>query len=43
LQAKTSDDILYDNNPDPLKGYWNDDCLEIFIDASVFDTITLNK
>ncbi|WP_026376688.1 sugar-binding protein [Aestuariibacter salexigens] len=32
LLAEIQDDILYDNNPDPLVGYWSDDCLEIFVD-----------
>lgn len=33
LLAEITDDILYDSNPDPLKFYWEDDALEIFIDA----------
>ncbi|GAA0858441.1 sugar-binding protein [Aliiglaciecola litoralis] len=32
LQAKITDNILYDNNPNPVEGYWSDDCLEVFID-----------
>lgn len=32
LQAKITDDMLYDNNPNPIDGYWSDDCLEIFVD-----------
>ena len=30
--AKITDDVLIDNNRNPLKRYWDDDCLEIFID-----------
>ncbi len=30
--AKITDDILVDNNRNPLKRYWDDDCLEIFVD-----------
>ncbi|WP_232459776.1 DUF6265 family protein [Winogradskyella sp. PC-19] len=32
LLAEIKDDILIDNEKDPLKTWWNDDCLEIFID-----------
>lgn len=32
LLAEIQDDVLFDNHPDPLKAYWDDDCLEIFID-----------
>lgn len=32
LLAKINDDILFDQHPDPLYLYWDDDCLEIFID-----------
>lgn len=33
LLAEITDDILYDSHPDPLEQYWEDDTLEIFIDA----------
>jgi hypothetical protein len=33
LQAEITDDVLYDFHPDPLKQYWDDDALEIFIDS----------
>jgi len=33
LLAEINDDILYDSHPDPLEHYWDDDTLEIFIDA----------
>ncbi len=32
LLAEIKDDILIDNYEDPLKAWWDDDCLEIFID-----------
>ncbi|SET38804.1 CBM9 family sugar-binding protein [Thalassotalea agarivorans] len=32
LQAEITDDILFDQHADPLYFYWDDDCLEIFID-----------
>ena len=32
LLVEITDDILYDQRKDPLKRYWDDDCLEIFID-----------
>ncbi|WP_405576713.1 DUF6265 family protein [Winogradskyella sp. Asnod2-B02-A] len=32
LLAEIKDDILIDNNPDPLVAWWDDDCLEVFID-----------
>ncbi len=32
LLAEIKDDVLIDNNPDPLIAWWDDDCLEIFID-----------
>ncbi|MDJ0794262.1 MAG: sugar-binding protein [Woeseiaceae bacterium] len=32
LLAEIEDDILYDAHRDPLVQYWDDDCLEIFID-----------
>ena len=32
LLAEIVDDILYDAHRDPLVQYWDDDCLEIFID-----------
>ncbi len=33
LIAEIQDDILFDQNSDPLKLWWDDDCLEIFVDA----------
>ncbi|MDP7593396.1 MAG: sugar-binding protein [Litorilituus sp.] len=32
LMAEIIDDILIDSHRDPLSQYWDDDCLEIFID-----------
>ncbi|MGB3724781.1 MAG: sugar-binding protein [Glaciecola sp.] len=32
IAAQIRDDILFDQHPDPLHYYWDDDCLEIFID-----------
>ncbi|MCW8109812.1 CBM9 family sugar-binding protein [Alteromonas ponticola] len=32
LIAEIVDDVVYDRHPDPLVNYWDDDCLEIFID-----------
>lgn len=32
LLAEISDDVLFDRYADPLLRYWDDDCLEIFID-----------
>lgn len=33
LQVEIIDDVVIDTHPDPLRAYWDDDCLEIFIDA----------
>jgi hypothetical protein len=33
VQAEITDDILFDKTPDPRVKYWEDDCLEIFIDS----------
>lgn len=33
ILAEITDDIIYDKEVDPLKLWWDDDCLEIFIDA----------
>jgi hypothetical protein len=33
LQAEITDDILFDKIADPTVKYWDDDCLEIFIDS----------
>ena len=33
ILAEIVDDVLIDTHPDPLKQYWDDDALEIFIDA----------
>lgn len=30
--VKLYDDVLYDTNPNPLVRYWDDDCLEVFVD-----------
>ncbi len=32
LLVEITDDVLYDQKKDPLKRYWDDDCVEIFID-----------
>jgi hypothetical protein len=32
LLANIQDDVIFDQHPDPLHFYWDDDCLEIFID-----------
>ena len=32
LQAEIIDDVLFDQHADPLNLYWDDDCLEVFID-----------
>ena len=32
ILAELSDDILFDSHRDPLIQYWDDDCLEIFLD-----------
>lgn len=32
LLVEITDDVLYDQQKDPLKRYWDDDCVEIFID-----------
>jgi hypothetical protein len=32
LLAEITDDILFDSHRDPLVQYWDDDCLEIFVD-----------
>ncbi len=32
IEATIVDDILFDGRPDPLEKYWDDDCLEIFLD-----------
>jgi hypothetical protein len=33
LQAEITDELLLDRTADPLVAYWDDDCLEIFIDS----------
>ncbi len=33
ILVEIKDDILYDQHSDPLTSWWNDDCVEIFIDA----------
>ena len=30
--VEITDDVLFDQRKDPLKRYWDDDCLEVFID-----------
>ncbi len=32
ILVEITDDILYDQNKDPLKLWWNDDCIEVFVD-----------
>lgn len=32
LLAEIHDDVLFDGHPDPTQAYWDDDCLEVFID-----------
>jgi hypothetical protein len=32
ILAEITDDILRDVNPDPLQNFWDDDCLELFLD-----------
>jgi len=32
IMAEITDDILFDQHANPLTNYWDDDCLEIFID-----------
>ncbi len=32
LLAEITDDVLYDGHSDPLQTYWDDDCLEVFLD-----------
>lgn len=32
IWVQLQDDVLYDQHPNPLDRYWDDDCLEIFID-----------
>lgn len=32
ILAEITDDVLYDGHADPLTLYWDDDCLEIFVD-----------
>ena len=32
ILAEITDDVIYDQYKDPLKLWWNDDCMEIFID-----------
>jgi len=33
ILVEIKDDVLYDQHKDPLKLWWDDDCVEIFIDA----------
>jgi len=33
LLVEITDDVLFDSHRDPLVQYWDDDCLEIFVDA----------
>jgi hypothetical protein len=33
LQAEITDDVLFDKTADPKVKYWDDDCLEVFIDS----------
>ncbi|MGJ8690863.1 MAG: CBM9 family sugar-binding protein [Thalassotalea sp.] len=34
IQAEIIDDILFDQHANPLHFYWDDDCLEVFIDEN---------
>jgi hypothetical protein len=34
LQVEITDDLLFDQHADPLYLYWDDDCLEVFIDEN---------
>ena len=34
LLAEITDDVILDEESDPLKSWWDDDCLEIFIDEN---------
>lgn len=34
ILAEIVDDVLIDTHPDPTERYWDDDCLEIFIDEN---------
>jgi hypothetical protein len=34
LLIEVTDDSLSDDHPDPLDNYWNDDCIEIFVDEN---------
>jgi len=33
IVVEIKDDVLYDKHKDPLKLWWDDDCVEIFVDA----------
>ncbi|MBT0586051.1 sugar-binding protein [Alteromonas sp. SM 2104] len=43
IAAVITDDILYDQFANPLVGYWNDDCLEVFIDEDASGGDHLNN
>ncbi|NVK57479.1 MAG: CBM9 family sugar-binding protein [Alteromonadaceae bacterium] len=43
LQVEIVDDVLIDTHPNPLRAYWDDDCLEIFIDADASGGDHLNN
>lgn len=32
ILVEIKDDVLYDQTKDPLKLWWNDDCIEVFVD-----------
>ncbi|MBN1952242.1 MAG: T9SS type A sorting domain-containing protein [Bacteroidales bacterium] len=32
MLVEVVDDSLYDSHPEPLDNYWNDDCVEVFLD-----------
>ncbi len=32
LLVEITDDVLYDQHPDPLKFWWDEDCVEVFVD-----------
>ncbi|WP_448214170.1 sugar-binding protein [Colwellia sp. MEBiC06753] len=43
LLANIVDDVLYDRHPNPLQNYWDDDCLEVFIDENASGGDHLNN
>ena len=39
LLVEITDDVLFDQHANPLHLYWDDDCIEIFIDSLPFFVI----